>query len=110
MDLANAFRLALNYLQNRHSSQTVNLGNMRGFSVKEVIAMVKRISQANFEVRYGPRRPGDPPVLVGSSELADELLGWQPHYRNLETIVQHAWQWHCRQSGIALPQIAPSQS
>lgn len=108
MDLANAFRLALEYLQQENCSQTVNLGNMRGFSVKEVIEMVERVSQTTFDVRLGPRRLGDPPVLVGSSDLANSLLGWKPHYRQLETIVRHAWQWHSRQSGVAVPQMAQS--
>ncbi|MEN9204567.1 MAG: UDP-glucose 4-epimerase GalE [Thermostichales cyanobacterium SZTDM-1c_bins_54] len=96
LDLAKAFLLAWRYLQKHHSSLTVNLGNQRGFSVREVIEMVRQVSGRDFQVRIGPRRPGDPPALVGSADLAMATLGWTPDYPDLHTIISHAWQWHAR--------------
>jgi len=96
LDLAKAFVLAWRYLQTHHSSLTVNLGNERGFSVREVIEKVRQVSGRDFQVKVGPRRPGDPPKLVGSSDLAREVLGWSPDYPDLDTIIEHAWRWHAR--------------
>ncbi|MGK7906237.1 MAG: UDP-glucose 4-epimerase GalE [Synechococcus sp.] len=94
MDLADAFSLALQYLKREHSSQIFNLGNMRGFSVKEVADKVMQVAERQFPVAISPRRPGDSPKLVGSNALAEELLGWIPRYGDLTTIVEHAWNWH----------------
>ncbi|WP_017327469.1 UDP-glucose 4-epimerase GalE [Synechococcus sp. PCC 7336] len=100
MDLAEAFKLSLRYLQREQTSLTLNLGNMQGFSVKEVAETVMQVSGRSFDVRVAPRRAGDPPLLVGSNQRAAEMLGWTPRYSDLNTIVRHAWQWH---SGERLP-------
>ena len=93
-DLAQAHLLGLEYLLKGGKSDVFNLGNGNGFSVKEVIAAAKKVTEIDFTVNNGDRRPGDPPILVGSSEKARNILGWQPQYPEIETIIAHAWQWH----------------
>lgn len=93
-DLARAHVLGLDYLLNGGSSEVFNLGNGNGFSVRETIATVKAVTGKEFAVVESDRRPGDPPLLVGSSEKARRILGWYPQYPELEQIVAHAWQWH----------------
>lgn len=93
-DLAQAHLLGVEYLLKGGKSDVFNLGNGNGFSVKEVIESAKKVTQKDFTVKVVDRRPGDPPILVGSSEKAREILGWQPQYPDIETIIRHAWQWH----------------
>ncbi|BAQ66808.1 UDP-glucose 4-epimerase GalE [Geminocystis sp. NIES-3709] len=93
-DLAQAHLLGLEYLLKGGKSEIFNLGNGNGFSVKEVIEATKKVTQQNFTVKIDDRRPGDPPILVGSSEKARKILRWQPQYPEIETIIRHAWQWH----------------
>jgi UDP-glucose 4-epimerase len=93
-DLASAHVLALKYLLDGKESQCFNLGNGKGFSVKEVIDMAKKITGVNFKVTEAERRAGDPPELVADSKLAKEVLKWEPQYADLETIVSSAWKWH----------------
>jgi len=76
------------------SSHCLNLGNGSGFSVREVITCVEQVTGRPIPVVYGDRRPGDPAVLVGSSQKIRDLLGWSPEFAELETIVQTAWAWH----------------
>lgn len=92
-DLASAHALALNYLRDGGSSDFINLGNGRGFSVLEVVEAAKRVTGKPIEVLLGPRRPGDPPMLVAECEKAHRLLGWKPRFTNLEEIIATAWQW-----------------
>lgn len=98
-DLASAHVLGLTYLLNGGKSDMFNLGNGNGFSVKQVINTAKKVTGIDFIVKESERRPGDPPMLVGSSQKAQSTLGWQPQYSNLETIVNHAWQWHQKRHG-----------
>jgi len=93
-DLADAHVLGVEYLLAGGASTAVNLGNGRGFSVKEVIAAVERVTGATIRVEMAPRREGDPAKLVGSSERARNLLGWTPRFADIETIIAHAWAWH----------------
>jgi UDP-glucose 4-epimerase len=72
----------------------VNLGNHKGYSVKEVIASVQRVTGRTIPVDMQPRRPGDPAVLIASSRKAIEELGWTPRYTELDDIVRTAWVWH----------------
>lgn len=95
-DLAQAHLLGVEYLLKGGKSDVFNLGNGNGFSVKEVIESAKKVTQKDFTVKVVDRRPGDPPILVGSSEKARKILGWQPEYPDIETIIRHAWQWHQR--------------
>ncbi|MDJ0730361.1 MAG: UDP-glucose 4-epimerase GalE, partial [Crocosphaera sp.] len=98
-DLASAHILGLEYLLNGGESEMFNLGNGNGFSVREVINMAKKVTGIDFLVKESDRRPGDVPMLVGSSEKAQSLLSWKPQYCDLETIVNHAWQWHQKRHG-----------
>ena len=92
-DLVRAHRAALAYLRGGGAPQTLNCGYGRGFSVRDVIAAVKRVSGVNFEVREADKRPGDPAALVAGAELIKDVLGWKPHFDDLETIVAHAIAW-----------------
>jgi UDP-glucose 4-epimerase len=96
-DLAEAHLLAVRYLEDGGGSATLNLGNERGFSVREVAETMQRVSGREFPVRIGPRRPGDPARLVAAAARARELLGWQPSRAALETQIADAWSWHRKQ-------------
>ncbi|AMA09405.1 UDP-glucose 4-epimerase GalE [Picosynechococcus sp. PCC 73109] len=98
-DLADAHVLGLEYLLQGGATNAFNLGNGNGFSVKEVIEAARKITAKEIKAIATDRRPGDPPSLVGSSEKARTVLGWQPQYADLETILQHAWHWHQRRHG-----------
>ncbi|MFZ5990001.1 MAG: UDP-glucose 4-epimerase GalE [Bacillota bacterium] len=93
-DLAQAHYLALKKLRRGESSQVYNLGNGKGFSVKEVIDVVRRVTGRPVTAIDAPRRPGDPAVLVASSEKIKGELDWQPKMADLDTIVSSAWNWH----------------
>ena len=97
-DLADAHVRALAALD-RHESLICNLGNGRGFTVREVIAAVERVTGLPVRAQDAPRREGDPAVLVASSERARELLGWVPSHPDLDDIVRSAWEWHARRWG-----------
>lgn len=92
-DLTKAHYLALNYLRSGGQSDIMNCGYGDGFTVREVLAAVKKVSGVDFEVREVPRRAGDPPVVVANSELAQNKLNWQADYNDLELIVQNAFEW-----------------
>jgi UDP-glucose 4-epimerase len=93
-DLAEAHLLAVRYLEGGGRSATLNLGNERGFSVREVAEAMQKVSGRVFPVRIGPRRPGDPACLVSSAARARDLLGWRPSRTELETQIADAWNWH----------------
>ena len=90
-DLAEAHLLALRQLLAGAGSARYNLGNGSGYSVREVIETVRKISGQPVTVVMGERRAGDPPALVADARAAREALGWQPRYADLDTIVGHAW-------------------
>ena len=93
-DLAHAHVLALERLKERGNSGVYNLGNGNGYSVREVIETVRKVTGKKVASFEAPRRPGDPARLVASSEKISRELGWKPGYPSLETIVETAWQWH----------------
>lgn len=93
-DLAEAHVLALKYLMDGGVSECFNLGNGKGFSVKEVVEAAKKVTGIDFKVTMAERRAGDPPVLVADATKAKEVLKWQPKYAELEMIVESAWKWH----------------
>jgi UDP-glucose 4-epimerase len=95
-DLVGAHLDALRYLRAGGMSDVVNCGYGTGFSVLDVIASVKAISQSDFPVRLGPRRAGDPAALVAKVERVVEVLGWKPKLNRLDTIVSHALAWEKR--------------
>ncbi|MGX8699490.1 MAG: UDP-glucose 4-epimerase GalE [bacterium] len=93
-DLAQAHILAMDYLLAGNDSNTFNLGNGVGFTNKEVVECARRVTGHPIPEKILPRRPGDPDMLVASSEKARRVLGWKPQYAELETIISTAWQWH----------------
>ena len=93
-DLARAHILALEKLEQKRISGIYNLGNENGFSVREVIETVRKISNRKILSVDSPRRSGDPARLVASSKKIREELGWAPSFADLETIVATAWKWH----------------
>jgi UDP-glucose 4-epimerase len=96
-DLADAHLLALNALETPAAAEAgliFNLGNGQGFSVREVIDSARRVTGHPIPAEIHPRRPGDPAVLVASSEKAIRELGWRPRYTRLDEIVRTAWIWH----------------
>jgi UDP-glucose 4-epimerase len=92
LDLAQAHILALYALD--RGSRTYNLGNGTGFSVKEVVEAARQVTGRPIPVEIGPRRPGDPAVLVASSEAIRRELDWRPQYTDLARIIESAWRWH----------------
>lgn len=99
-DLADAHVLALEYLMAGGESEIFNLGNGSGFSVKEVIEKVMKITGYNIKITPEKRRVGDPAVLIGSSKKACDILLWTPKYNNIEYIIETAWGWHKRLNSI----------
>jgi UDP-glucose 4-epimerase len=93
-DLAHAHILALEKLERENAAGIYNLGNGNGYSVREVIKTVKKMTGKKIVSVDSPRRPGDPARLVASSEKIREELGWVPKFPDLETIVETAWKWH----------------
>jgi UDP-glucose 4-epimerase len=92
-DLVRAHSDALRYLRASGASVTLNCGYGHGFSVREVIEMVKRVSGVNFKIEIAPRRLGDPAQIVAASDRARAMLGWKPQYDDLATIIAHALAW-----------------
>ncbi len=93
-DLAEAHRLALERLGEGGPGAVFNLGNGRGYSNLEVVRTCAEVTGHEVEVKVGPRREGDPAVLVASSEQAERDLGWKPTSGDLRAIVGDAWRWH----------------
>lgn len=93
-DLAQAHILAMEYLRNGGESDIFNLGNGVGFTVKEVVDVARKVTGHPIPARMEERRAGDPSTLIASSKKAKEILGWNPKYNNLETIIATAWNWH----------------
>jgi UDP-glucose 4-epimerase len=95
-DLADAHVLALETLRAANDDEPLicNLGNGQGFSVREVIESARRVTGHPIPAKIHPRRPGDPAVLVASSQKAMRELGWKPRYTQLDEIIRTAWLWH----------------
>jgi len=98
-DLAEAHILALKALVNGTGSGAYNLGIGRGYSVREVIDSVRRITGLDIAWQAAPRRNGDPAVLVADASEAASRLGWYPKYPELDAIVESAWRWHKKYFG-----------
>ena len=93
-DLAQAHLLALERLLNGFDGERYNLGNGDGYSVKEVIEVARQVTGKQIPLKIVERRPGDPAVLIGSSEKIVNELGWKPQFADLNTIIETAWKWH----------------
>ncbi|MFK3960638.1 UDP-glucose 4-epimerase GalE [Guptibacillus hwajinpoensis] len=94
LDLAQAHYLALKKMKETNESGVYNLGNGKGFTVKEVIDTCRSVTEKTIEAEVAPRRAGDPATLIASSSKATSELGWKPVYPELAQIVSHAWSWH----------------
>jgi UDP-glucose 4-epimerase len=92
VDLADAHVLALNVLEKR--SEIYNLGYGSGYSVAEVVEMARQVTRRWISTEAAPRRPGDPPVLIASSDKIRRDLGWNPRHSELDRIIESAWRWH----------------
>lgn len=93
-DLTLAHLLALENLLEGGESAVYNLGNNRGYSVRDVIDMARSVTGKPIPAIKAHRRPGDPATLIAGSDKIKESLGWKPRYEDLETIIETAWQWH----------------
>jgi len=97
MDLATAHLLALEYLLSKGESIVLNCGYGRGFSVREVISVVKKVTGIDFKVIETKRRAGDPPILIADNTKIKEILKWEPKYNSLEIIIKDSWKWELKQ-------------
>jgi len=95
-DLVDIHQCVLNYLRANTSSLLLNCGYGRGFSVREVVAAVERISATPLEVELAPRRPGDLAIVVANTAKLSKVLGWKPKHGDLDTIVTTALSWERR--------------
>ncbi|WAM35437.1 UDP-glucose 4-epimerase GalE [Caldicellulosiruptor acetigenus] len=96
VDLCDAHLKAMEYLEKNNKSEIFNLGNGMGFSVMEVIEKASEVVGKKIPYEIGPRRAGDPSILVASSKKAQEILGWQQKYNSLDIIISTAWKWHSK--------------
>ena len=97
-DLAEAHVLALKALEQGLAHRAFNLGNGQGYSVREVIASVERVTGLPVPARLGERRPGDPARLISNSKRAASELQWRPRITALDDIISTAWEWHKRRA------------
>jgi UDP-glucose 4-epimerase len=95
-DLATAHVLALAYLLEGGASESINLGTNRGYSVREVLAKAEEVTGRRVPAIEKPRREGDVPILLASSDKAERMLGWTRQWSDLGTILATAWAWHSR--------------
>ena len=93
LDIARAHVVALGHLATGGEGGSYNVGTGAGFSNREVLATVKQVTGSDFEVDFGPRRPGDPPVLVADASLLSRQLEWSAQHSDLSTIIESAWKW-----------------
>ena len=97
-DLADAHVAALAWLSDGKPSEAFNLGNGRGFSVREVVKAAEKVTGRPVPAEVNARRPGDPRVLVSDSAKARRLLEWTPKFPDLEDQIRHAWTWLAKHS------------
>jgi UDP-glucose 4-epimerase len=95
-DLASAHLSALSWLRGGGGSQILNCGYGQGYSVREVIEMVKKVSGVDFKVIESPRRAGDPPELIAGNDLIHQTLDWETRYQDLELICRTAYEWEAK--------------
>lgn len=93
-DIAKAHIKAFEYLVKKNTSDIFNLGNGKGFSVREIIHSVEKVTGKNIKTVDCPRREGDPSILIGNYSKAENILEWQPQISNIDEIIESAWLWH----------------
>jgi UDP-glucose-4-epimerase GalE len=103
VDIAEAHRLALDYLLEGGSTDIFNIGIGQGYSVRQVVAACERVTGKSCPVVAGPRRPGDPPELIARPEKLVRRLGWEPRYPDLQQMVATAWQWESTRTKTFMP-------
>ena len=94
VDIADAHVKGLLKLLNEEGQYIYNLGTGKGLSVLQVLNSIEKITKLSINIEKRPRRPGDPPLLIASSDKAFNELNWQPRLSNIDTIVKHAWEWY----------------
>ncbi|MBK8189891.1 MAG: UDP-glucose 4-epimerase GalE [Vampirovibrionales bacterium] len=99
-DISRAHLLALAYLQGGGASQVFNIGTEHGYSVREVIDCCQTVTGRRVPVVEGPRREGDPPMLVANAEKIRRELGWKPEYDSLKPTIETAWAWEQRKAAV----------
>lgn len=95
-DICSAHLLALDALAQGACATAYNLGNGKGYSVREVIKVAEQVTQKKIPIKEIPRRAGDSAFLIADAKLAKQELGWEPKYFDLKDIIQHAWQWELK--------------
>jgi len=95
-DICSAHWLGLNSLIDGANSQVYNLGNEKGYSIRQVINAAEHTTGRKIPIINFPAREGDPAVLIADSSLIRMKLGWQPKFQDLETIIDHAWKWEIK--------------
>ena len=99
-DLSGAHLLALDSLLSGGDSAVYNLGNNRGYSVREVIELARKVTGKPIPIIEADKRQGDPAILIASSDKIKKKLGWKPEYEDLETIIKTAWKWHQKEAAL----------
>lgn len=94
VDLADAHLKSLDYLIQGNPSNYFNVGTGKGYSNKEVLEMIKKVTGVDFKIEIGPRRPGDPVAIYADNTKIKNTLAWEPKYSDLKTIIETAWNWH----------------
>lgn len=94
LDLASVHILGLVYLAGNNESNFFNVGSGKGYSNREIVEAVKKVSGIDFPVEIGPRRPGDPDAIYADNTKIKKALNWEPKYSDLDTIIKTAWNWH----------------
>ena len=102
-DLAHAHVLALHYLMEKGETDVMNCGDGHGFSVKEVVAVAKKVTGIDFKIEETGRRPGDPPMLIADSAKLRSKTNWRPRYDDLKYIIQTAWDWELKLGRFWIP-------
>lgn len=98
-DLADAHFRAYQYLTNGGESIFLNLGTGQGVSIRELVSVVEKVTGTKIAICEAERRKGDPPILIGSHEKAEKILGWQPKNSSVNQIIADAWNWHKKKFG-----------
>lgn len=93
-DISSAHLAAVRYLKDGGKPEFINLGNGQGYSVLEVVEAARKVTGKPIEANIEPRREGDPSRLIADASKARDVLGWELKFRDLESIIESAWQWH----------------
>jgi UDP-glucose 4-epimerase len=93
-DISGAHLAAMKHLSDGGASEFINLGNGQGYSVLEVVEAARRVTGKTIQVEIAPRREGDPSRLIANAAKAREVLGWEPRFPDLDSIISSAWKWY----------------